>query len=70
MKVEDFDTYIIQYGNVYLISVAYEDTGMCRLSENKYDALRIPDPKDAVKIAKASGGKAVKFNPITGSVSQ
>ena len=70
MKVSDYDTHLIRYGSVYLASVAYEDTGMCRLSENKYDAVRIPDRSDAERIASASGGEVVKFNPITGSVSQ
>lgn len=68
MSVEEYDTHVIQIGNVYLVAVAYEDTKVCRLSENIYDGIRVPEEEVARKLARMVSGKAVKFNPVTGKV--
>lgn len=68
MKVSDYDTYIVQYGKVYLVAVAYEDTKMCRLSNSPYDALTFDDVYDAKRVAGITRGSVASFNPITGRV--
>lgn len=68
MRIDDFNVYIVRLGNVYLVAMAYEDTGMCRLSESPYNALQFHDRADARKIAVMSGGQDVMFNPLTGRV--
>ena len=70
MDVSVYDRWVIQFGNVYLVAVAYEDTKMCRLSDSPYDAATIDVYEDAMDFARHVGGKAVKFNPVTGVVGQ
>lgn len=68
MKVSDYDTYVIRYGNVYLVAVAYEDTKICRFSDSPYDALPFDDVYEAKRVASRTGGSAVRFNPVTGKI--
>lgn len=68
MKVNDYDTWIIRFGKVYLVAVAYEDTGMCRFSESIYNAARFSDWNDANMIARRTGGEIMRFNPVTGVI--
>ena len=69
MSVTIYDAYVVRIGNVYLVGLAYEDTKMCRFSENVYDAARFEYWSDAQQLASKARGDVIKFNPITGSVS-
>ena len=69
MDISTFDVWIVRFGTVFLVAVAYEDTKMCRFSESKYDAVQFTDMNDAIWVAKRSGGEVVRFNPITGKIS-
>ena len=69
MNVKQYDAWIVQVENQYLVAVAYKDTNMCRWSTSPFDAAQIEDINAALTIAKAAGGHIVRFNPITGNVS-
>ena len=66
MNISDYDGWIVKVGSVFLVAVAYEDTGMCRLSESPYNALKFDDREQARMIARRAGGTAVMFNPVSG----
>ena len=68
MKVEDYDAWVIRVGTVFLVGMPYTDTGMCRLSNSPYDAVKIKDECVAQRLAKLAGGEAVEFNPAIGRV--
>ena len=68
MKVSDYDGWVIRYGKVFLVAVAYEDTKMCRFSESPYNAAMFMDMNDAIGIAGRTGGEVVRFNPVSGEV--
>lgn len=70
MKIEEYDSWIVQVGEVYLVGMPYERTGMCRLSNSRYEALRFDDAAVASRIAHMAGGRAVRFNPISGRVGE
>lgn len=66
MNIKEYDVYIVQIKNVFLVGIPYEDTGVCRLSDSPYDAARFSSRSDARMIARMAGGTEVLFNPITG----
>ena len=69
MDVSEYDVWLVQVGQDYLVAVAYEDTKMCRWSNSPFDALHIDDINSAMRIAKAAKGTVVRFNTITGRIS-
>lgn len=68
MSVEDYDVWVIQFGKVYLVGMPYQDTKVCRFSENIYDAVQFQNYFQAYGFADRFGGKAMRFNPVTGKV--
>ena len=68
MDMNAYDVWIVRFGTVFLVALAYEDTKMCRFSESKYDAAQFADINDAIWVAQRSGGEVVRFNPITGRI--
>lgn len=66
MNVDSYDVWVIKLNKVFLVGIPYEDTKVCRLSENVYDAAQIPDKDTAEAVAAMAGGEIVKFNPIIG----
>ena len=66
------ECYIIRSGSadLYLMAMAYPDTGVIRWSGSKYDAVRIYSLPAARKLAKKVIGKVYGFDSKTGSVTR
>lgn len=60
------ERYVIRKGRQYLVGCPYEDTAYCRFSPSPWDGWKCREFDTALRIAKAIGGKVMRFNQLTG----
>lgn len=61
--------FIVVSGNEYLMAVPYSrSSAFARWSENKYDAVRLPNETLASMVAKKVGGTVRHFDKYTGEI--
>ncbi len=63
------ERYIVKKGRHFLMGCPYDDSSCCRYTPSAYDSWKSKSFNAAIRIAKAIGGKVMKFNPVTGNVS-
>ena len=68
MKVDEYDSWIIRFGNVYLAAKVFDDKDIYRFTESPYNAWHIANASMADRVARMLGGETVKFNPVLGVV--
>ena len=64
-SIEQFDAWIVQRGRLFLQGRRFR-RGQLIWTSSRYDAWRARKKEDAERVARATGGKIVHFNPISG----
>jgi hypothetical protein len=60
--------YVIKKGSLFLMGCPYDDSAYIRYTENKYDGYRDRSFNRQLRIARAVGGKVMRFNYLTGQL--
>lgn len=64
-SIEAHDVWIVQRGRLFLQGRRFR-SGQLIWTWSRYDAWRARKKEDAERVARATGGKIVRFNPISG----
>lgn len=64
-RIEQYDAWIVQKGRLFLQGRRFR-SGQFIWTLSRYDAWRARKKEDARRVARATGGTLVRFNPISG----